>query len=291
MEQLAKTILVIAVGVVLTACHNGQQSPADSPESETSPAVAPVSNPAEAEPATAPFSCKGTIQAVSEVAVTSRINEQIAMLSVEMGQRVHKGQVVVRLDRTSTEDKIMKGRAELERAEYQYQNILMGQGYKRGAFDQAPESIRELARVNSGYNTAKAALRQMEHQLSYCTIQAPISGVVTQLDAVLYATAVPGETLFRIVDTDHLKVCFDILENELQRFGKGTVITVTPISYPDDRHQARITAVSPVVEKSGMIHLEAALTPHPHLMPGMSAIVTLGSVDTNIHSKQINPNR
>lgn len=279
MEKLAKMLMGIVAGILLTACHNGQQSPADSPESETSPAVAPVSTPAEAEPATAPFSCKGTIQSVSEVAVTSRINEQIAMLSVEMGQRVHKGQVVVRLDRTSTEDKIMKGRAELERAEYQYQNILMGQGYKRGAFDQAPESIRELARVNSGYNTAKAALRQMEHQLSYCTIQAPISGVVTQLDAVLYATAVPGETLFRIVDTDHLKVCFDILENELQRFGKGTVITVTPISYPDDRHQARITAVSPVVEKSGMIHLEAALTPHPHLMPGMSAIVTLGSED------------
>ena len=291
MEKLAKMLMGIVAGILLTACHNGQQSPADSPESETSPAVAPVSTPAEAEPASAPFSCKGTIQSVSEVAVTSRINEQIAMLGVEMGQRVHKGQVVVRLDRTSTEDKIMKGRAELERAEYQYQNILMGQGYKRGSFDQAPESIRELARVNSGYNTAKAALRQMEHQLSYCTIQAPISGVVTQLDAVLYATAVPGETLFRIVDTDHLKVCFDILENELQRFGKGTVITVTPISYPDDRHQARITAVSPVVEKSGMIHLEAALTPHPHLMPGMSAIVTLGSVDTNIHSKQINPNR
>ena len=291
MEKLAKMLMGIVAGILLTACHNGQQSPADSPESETSPAVAPVSTPAEAEPATAPFSCKGTIQSVSEVAVTSRINEQIAMLGVEMGQRVHKGQVVVRLDRTSTEDKIMKGRAELERAEYQYQNILMGQGYKRGAFDQAPESIRELARVNSGYNTAKAALRQMEHQLSYCTIKAPISGVMTQLDAVLYATAVPGETLFRIVDTDHLKVCFDILENELQRFGKGTVITVTPISYPDDRHQARITAVSPVVEKSGMIHLEAALTPHPHLMPGMSAIVTLGSVDTNIHSKQINPNR
>lgn len=291
MEKLAKMLMGIVAGILLTACHNGQQSPADSPESETSPAAAPVSTPAEAEPATAPFSCKGTIQSVSEVAVTSRINEQIAMLGVEMGQRVRKGQVVVRLDRTSTEDKIMKGRAELERAEYQYQNILMGQGYKRGAFDQAPESIRELARVNSGYNTAKAALRQTEHQLSYCTIQAPISGVVTQLDAVLYATAVPGETLFRIVDTDHLKVCFDILENELQRFGKGTVITVTPISYPDDRHQARITAVSPVVEKSGMIHLEAALTPHPHLMPGMSAIVTLGSVDTNIHSKQINPNR
>ena len=265
----------IAVGGMLMACGNGQQSKADSNESETGTAAAPVSTPAKAEPTTAPFSCKGTIQSVSEVAVNSRINEQIVMLGVEMGQRVHKGQVVVRLDRTAIEDKITKGRAELEQAEFQYQNILMGQGYKRSNFDQAPETIKELARVNSGYNTAKAALRQLEHQLDYCTIQAPISGIVTQLNAVLYATAAPGETLFRIVDTEHLKVSFDVLENELRRFEKGTAITVTPISYPDDHHQARITAVSPVVEKTGMVHLEATLTPHPRLMPGMSAIVML----------------
>ena len=265
----------------LMACHNGQKNDTvggDKAVTATEQPVAPARS-VKKEVATTAFSCKGTIMSVSEVAVTSRINEQIVMLGVEMGQRVQKGQVVARLDRTATDDKIVKGRAELERAEFQYQNILMGQGYKRGAFDQAPENIREMARINSGYNTAKAALRQLEHQLTYCTIQAPISGVVTQLDAVLNATAVPGETLFRIVDTEHLKVCFDILENELQRFEKGTVITVTPISFPDDRHQASITAVSPVVEKNGMIHLEATLTPHPHLMPGMSAIVTLGSVD------------
>ena len=275
------TAISVALSLVLMACHNGQKNDTvgdDKAVTATEQPVAPAKS-VKKEVATTAFSCKGTIMSVSEVAVTSRINEQIVMLGVEMGQRVQKGQVVARLDRTATDDKIVKGRAELERAEFQYQNILMGQGYKRGAFDQAPENIREMARINSGYNTAKAALRQLEHQLTYCTIQAPISGVVTQLDAVLCATAVPGETLFRIVDTEHLKVCFDILENELQRFEKGTVITVTPISFPDDRHQACITAVSPVVEKSGMIHLEATLTPHPHLMPGMSAIVTLGSVD------------
>ena len=277
------TAIVLALTLVLIACHNGQKSeslppsPSDLKGNSAAAKASPSGGRLEGAPLGASFSCKGTIESVSEVAVASRINEQIVMLGVEMGQRVHKGQVVARLDRTATEDRIVKGRAEVERAEYQYQNILMGQGYKRGAFDQAPENIREMARVNSGYNTAKAALRQLEHQLTYCTIQAPISGVVTQLDAVLYATAVPGETLFRIVDTEHLKVCFDILENELRRFGKGTAITVIPISFPDDRYQARVTAVSPVVEKSGMIHLEAILTPHPHLMPGMSAIVTLGS--------------
>ena len=282
----------VALSLVLTACHNGQKNepvgeesqgqvldPADSANQATSPCDSMSGVSAKEAAYATDFFSKGIIESVSEVAVTSRINEQIVMLGVEMGQRVQKGQVVVRLDRSDTEGKIVKGRAELERAEFQYQNILMGQGYKRGAFDQAPEAIREMARINSGYNTAKAALRQMEHQLTYCTIQAPISGVVTQLNAALYTTAVPGETLFRIVDTEHLKVCFDILENELHRFEKGTVITIAPVSYPNDRHNAHITAVSPVVEKNGVIHLEATLTPHPHLKPGMSVIIAYGKVD------------
>lgn len=273
-------LTAILLGLVLTACHSGQKNePVVGDEAVTATAQSADSASLQKDAIPVDFFSKGTIESVSEVAVISRINAQIVMLGVEMGQRVQKGQVVARLDRTATEDKIVKGRAELERAEYQYQNILMGQGYKRGAFDQAPENIREMARINSGYNTAKSALRQLEHELSYCTIQAPISGVVTQLNAVLYGAAVPGETLFRIVDTDHLKVCFDILENELQRFEKGTVITFAPVSYPDDRHHATITAISPVVEKNGVIHLEAALEPHPHLMPGMSAIILLGKIE------------
>jgi len=275
------TVASVALSLVLAACHNVQRNePVGADETVTAKELSgDTAKSVKEELYAANFFSKGTIESVSEVAVTSRINSQIVMLGVEMGQRVQKGQVVARLDRTDTEDKIVKGRAELERAEFQYQSILMGQGYKRGAFDQAPEAIREMARVNSGYNTAKAALRQLEHELGYCTIQAPISGVVTQLNAVLHGTAVPGETLFRIVDTEHLKVCFDILENELHRFEKGTVITVAPVSFPDDRHHVSITAVSPVVEKDGVVHLEAALTQHPHLKPGMSAIVAYGKVD------------
>lgn len=273
--------LALMLSLMQTACQNGQKNePASGKETGTATEQSDTTaTPDKKEAAPIDFFSKGTIESVSEVAVTSRINEQIVMLGVEMGQRVQKGQVVARLDRTATEDKIMKGRAELERAEYQYQSILMGQGYKRGAFDQAPESIREMARVNSGYNTAKATLRQLERQLTYCTIQAPISGVVSQLNAVLYGTAVPGETLFRIVDTEHLKVCFDILENELQRFEKGSEITVAPVSFLNDRHYAFVTAVSPVVEKNGTLHIEATLTPHPHLKPGMSAIIALGRVE------------
>ncbi|SHK78931.1 efflux RND transporter periplasmic adaptor subunit [Xylanibacter ruminicola] len=221
------------------------------------------------------FSSKGTIQAVTEVPVYSRINEQIVAFNVEMGQRIKKGQVVVRLSQAALHDQIVRCKAELEHAEYQYQAILMGQGYKRHELEQASDDIKRQARINSGYNTAKASLQQLEHQLSYCTIAAPISGAVSRIEAALYGAATPGTPLFYMVDTEHLKVCFDVLESEFQNFQIGTKIQVVSIAYPSESHSAVVTAISPVIEKNGMVHLEAQLSPHPHLMPGMTAIVTL----------------
>ena len=220
------------------------------------------------------FSSKGTIEAVTEVPVYSRINEQIVAFDIKLGQRLRKGQVVVRLSQAALNDQITRCKAELEHAEYQYQAILMGQGYKRNELEKASDDIKRQARINSGYNTAKASLQQLEHQLSYCTITAPMTGAVSRIEAALYGAATPGTPLFYMVDTEHLKVCFDVLENELHNFELGTVIQVVSIAYPNETHEAKISAISPVVEKNGMVHLEALLTPNPHLMPGMTAIVT-----------------
>lgn len=221
------------------------------------------------------FSSKGTVQAVTEVPVYSRLNEQIVAFDVKMGQRIQKGQVVARLSQAALNDQILRCKAELEHAEYQYQAILMGQGYKRNELEKASDDIKRQARINSGYNTAKAMLQQLEHQLSYCTITAPITGAVSRIESTLYSAATPGAPLFYVVDTEHLKVSFDVLENELHHFKVGTHLKVVSIAYPSEIHPAVVSAISPVVEKNGMVHLEAKLAPHQHLIPGMTAIVTL----------------
>lgn len=268
----------LSVLLALAACHSRSSAPtavqepaADSPRTEAPvPQNQSLQRAIEAEG----FSSKGTIQAITEVPVYSRIAEQIVSFDLVLGQRVRKGEVVARLSQSVLLDKINRNKAELEKAEYQYQSILMGQGYKRQDLDKAPAELRDQARVNSGYNTAKASLQQLEHELSYCTITAPLTGAVSRIDATLYSAATPGVPLFYIVDTEHLKVCFDVLENELQKFQQGARIQVISVAYPSEVHEAVVSAISPVVEKNGMVHLEATLQPHPHLMPGMTAIVT-----------------
>ena len=68
-----------------------------------------------------------------------------------VGQEVRKGQVVARLSDAALRVKIAHSRAKLEKAEFQYQAILMGQGYKHDNLDAAPENIKKMARISSGY--------------------------------------------------------------------------------------------------------------------------------------------
>ena len=257
---------------LVTACQ---------PKTEVQPASLPTETQA-VKPETAPspqqtqLTVGGRIEAVSEIPVFSRLAEQIIMFDIEKtGQQVKKGQVVVRLSDAALREKILHSQAKLEKAEYQYQAILMGQGYKYDRLDAAPENIKQLARVNSGYNEAKAELHELEHQLSYCTITAPISGVVSQIKNTLYGAALPGEALFYIVDTEHLKVTFDVLENELAKYQMGTSLSVFTVAYPSEQHSATVSAISPIIDGNGMVHIEATLAPHPHLMPGMTAFITI----------------
>ena len=268
--------LVLPFLIALTACDFRPSAPAVpvTPVEPASSAPAVHNQSLQRAIEAEGFSSKGTIETVTEVPVYARISEQIVEFDLELGQRLKKGQVVARLNQAVLKDRIERNKAELEKAEFQYQAILMGQGYKRGGVESAPEEIKRQARINSGYNIALASLQQLEHELTYCTITAPITGAVSRLETTLYSAATPGVPLFYMVDTEHLKVCFDVLENELQKFREGDKIQVISVAYPSEVHEAVVSAISPVVEKNGMVHLEAALKPHPHLMPGMTAIVT-----------------
>lgn len=259
----------------LTACQSKKEV---QPVSQQTDTLAAKSEKAASHQQVQSFSTanKGKIEAVREIPVFSRLSEQIIMFGVDkLGQYVKKGQVVARLSDDELRNKILHCRAKLEKAEFQYQAILMGQGYKRDHLDAAPENIKKLARINSGYNEAKAELHELEHQLSYCIIKAPVSGYVSKIQNTLYGAALPGEALFYIVDIEHLKVGFDVLENELAKYQKGAVLSVSTVTYPTEKHAAKVSGINPVIDDNGMIHIEATLEPHPHLLPGMTAFVTI----------------
>ena len=274
MKKYIRISLYVLSCWLIAACQQGKEGQ-PAPQQADTLAERPAKVSARQQALSHSTTNKGRIEAIREIPVFSRIAEQIVMFGIEKtGQHVRKGQVVARLSDAALREKILHCRARLEKAEFQYQAILMGQGYKRDRLDDAPDQLKHLARINSGYNEAKAELHELEHELTYCNITAPVSGAVTRIQNTLYGAALPGEALFYIVDTEHLKVSFDVLENEMAKYQMGAKVSVTTIAYASEHHEATVSAISPVIDENGMVHIEATLSPHPHLMPGMTAFVT-----------------
>jgi hypothetical protein len=71
-----------------------------------------------------------------------------------------------------------------------------------------------------------------------------------------------------------------VLENELSKYQIGGSVSVTTIAYPSEQHPATVTAISPVIDDNGMVRIEATMEPHPHLMPGMTAFVSINTLPT-----------
>ena len=278
MNKYIRFSLLAMLFALLTACQS-KSDVKPVPQQADTLTVQLAKAPSHQETSNYSTAIKGKIMTVREVPVYSRIAEQIVMFGIEnTGQYVKKGQVVARLSDVALREKIAHCRAKLEKAEFQYQAVLMGQGYKHDHLDEAPEKIKHMARISSGYNEARAELHELENQLSYCTITAPVSGAVMKIQNTLYGAAQPGEALFYIVDTEHLKVSFEVLENEVPRYENGAILSVSTVAFPSEQHPATISALSPVVDDNGMVHVEATLEPHPHLAPGMTAFITVQSV-------------
>ena len=111
---------------LLTACQSKSDVKSIPQQSDTT-VVQSAKAPSPQEAPNYSTAIKGKIETVREVPVYSRISEQITMFAIDnVGQEVRKGQVVARLSDAALRVKIAHSRAKLEKAEFQYQAILMG---------------------------------------------------------------------------------------------------------------------------------------------------------------------
>lgn len=266
--------------LLLAACNapNRQYTADMAPDSTATATIAHVPGDSLSDGS---LSSWGTITTSNSVEVCSRITEQIVACHLTEGQRVTKGEVLIQLDRSRMNDNISVAEAELEKCSNKYKAILLGLGYRLDELDRVPRNIQQDARINSGYDAAKAQLESLRHQLQYCQITAPFTGTVSKVNTSLYATAQAGVALFEVIDTKNLLVTFDILESELYKYDIGTRLTASLVAYHNEPHDAVVESVSPVIDTNGMARIKARLTPHPHLMPGQTAVITVNNAMQN----------
>jgi HlyD family secretion protein len=202
----------------------------------------------------------GTINALIQVPVGTQVSGVVTSLSADFSSLVKKGQVIAQIDPTPWRIALDAAQAGLEQAtvtsanaETVYRrNLALWKARLVSDNDlDAVDTARKVALA--GLKAARSTLATARTNLGYCTIRAPVDGVVVarlvdvgQTVAASYATP----NLFIIAqDLSRLKAQVAIDEADIGQVRVGQPASFTVESYPDTQFRGVVSEVqlNPVV--------------------------------------------
>lgn len=206
-----------------------------------------------------------------EVQLSSEVIGKVSEVLVKEGDRIEKGQVLLRLDPTTYRAEVAQQEANrrsaaiaIERAQLNLANQKLNLERTRklaqekfidiSKYDEAAHQM-ELAKVElraSGetLQQASAMLSQAKERLARTEVRAPISGTATAVQikigetAVASAMSIAGSSLMTIADVSTIMAEVNVDEADIARVAKGQTARVYPSAFPDKPVTGTVESVS-----------------------------------------------
>jgi RND family efflux transporter MFP subunit len=319
-QWIAAAVCCMA-GLNLAGCSQGPATPASQPvlaSSSSSAAAEPVAAPPSPfagasalltgpdaphppGPATSEarnFTTVGPLVVEQQADVVAERDGRITSVSVEIGDHVHRGEVLALLDDRALqaaraekaaridslraqvltwEAEQKSNEADMRRADaMRAEKILDDEDWEHVQY-KLTETKSQVARYKADELAAEAELHAADVELTQSRITAPFDGVVGRRSAHDAQAVKKGEALFWITAQAPLRVLFTVPESAMAAFSRGAKLELTTADYPHLKQPATVFRVSPVVDPaSGSIEVIGSLDkPSPLLKPGMSMQVKL----------------
>jgi len=199
-RSLLRTFAV-AVIAPLAACGSG-------PDESSAPAPASVQAhvmTVKLQEVPQHYFASGTITSDHRIAVSSRVSGYIREIAAREGERVKKGESLVRIDPVDAKQNLTQAKADLADAKTdldRFRELLAASAVSKQQFDKA--RLR--------YKVARSRVAQAENRLSYAEIVSPVDGIVVQKLSNTGDLAAPGMPILVVEDPSQLLVETNVSE-------------------------------------------------------------------------------
>jgi membrane fusion protein (multidrug efflux system) len=198
------------------------------------------------------------------VSVSSKILGRVKELTVDEGDTVSRGQVLVRLDDADLRAQLAQARASLtlaeenvrlarvslarsrddyDRASIQYkQGVLAKENFDhaRSALEMAQaESQIALARVG----TSRAQLDVVQTELAHTIVESPLDGVVAKRWVLTGDIVQVGQPIFSVYDRHDHWITANLEETKLRFIQLGDSVSISADTYPDTVFAGRVIQI------------------------------------------------
>ncbi|MCX7099036.1 MAG: efflux RND transporter periplasmic adaptor subunit [Methylococcales bacterium] len=198
-----------------------------------------------------PASFAGEIVPRRETTLAFRVAGKLAARLVDVGERVHKGQVLARLEPSDYQlaTRNLKAQLAAARAESHltHADLLRYQELLAQNVISAPEwERRQTADITARERVAalEAQFRQTGNQLGYAELLAERDGVITALTVEAGEVVAAGQSLGSLAQLDEQEVLIQIPEQRLAEILPGVAVFVTLSVAPERRLKATIREVA-----------------------------------------------
>ena len=280
--QIAGALALLAA--VGTASYLAGRSTAPGPASAPSPATAAPKGPGAGAPAGVAVVARppavvrlpqsittvGSLRSDEAVIVRPEVAGRVVEIAFQEGQRVTKGQVLIRLDDSVQRADLERARANLTLSKSKYERAadLRAKGFISGQAKDEAENTLKVAQADAELAAARLAKTE---------IRAPFGGIIGLRSVSIGDYVKEGQDIVNLEEIDPLKADFRVPEVFLSQVKAGQVLQVTMDALPDRTWPGQVYAINPLVDANGRAIAIRAQVPNADgkLRPGMFARVRL----------------
>ena len=268
-----RLLLLFCCGFLLSACQKQPESQSNS--------VAPITvidmipqdlAPVKLGHAVQKTAFTGTIRAVNQSSIQAQVSATVTQINAQIGQKVQKGQWLVKLNNQDNTARLAQAQANLSAAQAQVnlaKNMmqrklrLLNQGFiARVDYEQSQVDYQaQLENVN--VQQANVNIAQKANQDG--VILSPISGIISQRQVEIGQTVAIGQSLFEIIDPNHLELQAKLPTDAQQALQVGYPIEYT-IQGQRTLFTATLSRVAPLADMSNR-QIEFFATPKEQIPP------------------------
>ena len=252
-----------------------------------------------------PLKFSAKLKGQSDVTITPQVSGQLMKIAVSEGQQVKKGQVLFVIDSRNAQLELEAAQANLQAALAQENSAKLEYESNKNLFEKNIVSRYMLDNSQNTYSQAQASVAQARASVSrarvnlgFCTIAAPVTGVIGEIPVRTGDQVSPGSRLTVVSGNTTMDAEFSVTEalveesvsagltkddrdKHIAALPSVTFVMKNGTEYP---YKGRITSLTGVVDAAtGSLGAKASFpNPEGHLFSGVQGTVVLEYAEKDV---------
>ncbi|MCU0454187.1 MAG: efflux RND transporter periplasmic adaptor subunit [Bacteroidetes bacterium] len=237
-------------------------------------------------------SATGKIQPETQVVINAEVSGEIIDLPVREGQRVRKGQLLVKIKPDAYQAQYERAlasmainEANLQKAEAEFKRVSELHGKQLVSQAEMDIARASYQSAKAGFDQSQASVKEARETLSKTSIYSPMDGVVSSLpmelgERVSGSTFTRGTEIMTVADLARMEARVDVGENDIVTVSVGDTARIEIDAFPERKFIGIVSQIANTAKSTGLgsqdqvtnfeVRILVDTPPGVQLRPGMS---------------------